>query len=89
MGSMSMNISLSEELSSFVVASAHEAGFSSSSEYVQDLLQREQERAKAARFRRLIQEGLDSGHGRPWEEHKAELLARIESARQAAAQSKP
>ena len=62
-------------------------GYSSTSEYMRELVRRDEERAAEERFVALIHEGLNSPIGRPWEEHRAELRARIEAAR--AAQSKP
>lgn len=76
-----MNISLTEDLKTFVDARVKARGYSTYSEYVRDLVRRDEERAKEERFKALIEEGLQSGPGRPWEEHKAELLARIEAAR--------
>jgi antitoxin ParD1/3/4 len=89
MSTVTMNISLTDELKTFVDARIQARGYSSTSEYMSDLVRRDSqaakdEQAKEARFRRLIQDGLESGPGRPWEEHKAELLGRIENARRAA-----
>lgn len=80
-----MNISLPEDLKAFVDNRIKTRGYSSTSEYVRDLLRHDEEKTKLERFRTLIQEGIESGPGRPWEEHKAELLTRIEDARRAAA----
>ena len=82
-----MNISLTDELKAFVDARVQARGYSSTSEYMRDLVRRDEERAAEERFRALIQEGIDSGPGRPWEEHRAELRARITAAR--AAEGKP
>lgn len=87
MSTVTMNISLSDELKAFVDARVQARGYSSTSEYMRDLVRRDEERASEERFRALIQEGIDSGPGRPWEEHRAELRARIEAAR--VAESKP
>ena len=78
-----MNISLTDDLKAFVDTRIKARGYSSVSEYVRDLVRRDEERAAEERFQRLIQEGLDSPlDSRSWEEHRAELTARIESARQ-------
>lgn len=86
MNTATLNISLSEELKAFVDARTQARGYSSASEYVHELLHRDEEqareeRAKEERFRTLIQEGLDSGPGRPWTQVKAELLARTQAHR--------
>lgn len=82
-----MNISLTDELKAFVDARVQSRGYSSTSEYMRDLVRRDEERAAEERFVALIQEGLSSPAGRPWEEHRTELRARIAAAR--AAESKP
>ncbi len=75
-----MNISLTEDLKCFVDARVKARGYSSSSEYVRDLLRRDEERAQEERFSALIQEGLDSPvDPRPWGEVRAELLEEIAS----------
>ncbi len=85
MTTVTMNISLTEDLKVFVDERVKACSYSSTSEYMRDLVRRDEERAKADRFRQLIQDGIDSGPGRPWEEHKAELLARVETVRRATA----
>lgn len=79
MSTVTMNISLPDELRAFVDARVKARGYSSASEYVRDLVRRDEERASEERFKALIQEGLDSPPGRPWEEHRAELRARIDA----------
>ena len=81
-----MNISLTDELKAFVDARVKARGYSSTSEYMRELVRRDEERAAEERFVALIQEGIDSGpSSRTWEEH--ELNARIAAAR--AAESHP
>ena len=89
MTTVTMNISLTDDLKAFVDNRVKTRGYSSSSEYVRDLLRRDEERAKEERFKALIQAGLDSGPGKPWEEHKAALRARIDSAKQVATRRVP
>ena len=89
MTTVTMNISLTDGLKAFVDARVKSRGYSSSSEYMRDLVRRDEERAGEERFKALIQAGLDSGPGRPWEAHKAELRTRINSAREAAALRTP
>lgn len=52
-----MNISLPEALRSFVDSQVSEGDYTSSSEYVRDLLRREQDRV---RLRRMILDGMES-----------------------------
>ncbi|MEK6789365.1 MAG: type II toxin-antitoxin system ParD family antitoxin [Pseudomonadota bacterium] len=52
-----MNISLPDSLKSFVDQQVSQSGYGTSSEYVRDLLRREQERQ---RLRNLILEGANS-----------------------------
>jgi antitoxin ParD1/3/4 len=77
-----MNISLTEDLKTFVDARVKERGYSTYSEYVRDLVRRDEERAKEERFKALIEEGLSSPvDPRAWNEVESELLARGESVR--------
>ncbi len=62
-----MNISLTEPLKHFVDEEVREGGFSSTSDYMRDLI-RQRQRAKAAELlRQLIAEGLASGPATPQE----------------------
>ena len=57
-----MNISLPEEMKSWVEEKAAEALYSNSSEYVIDLIRHDQERSyKIANLQALVCEGFDSG----------------------------
>lgn len=76
-----MNISLTEDLKTFVDARVKERGYSTYSEYVRDLVRRDEERAKEERFKALIEEGLQSGPGRPWEALRTGLLERGDAER--------
>jgi antitoxin ParD1/3/4 len=60
MSAVTMNISLTEDLKSFVDARVKARGYSSYSEYVRDLVRRDEERAAQERFDALIHEGLKS-----------------------------
>lgn len=55
-----MNISLPESLKTFVEEQVHQRGFGNSSEFVRDLIRREQARAQ---MNALLVEGLESGPG--------------------------
>jgi antitoxin ParD1/3/4 len=56
----SMNVSLPEELKEFVEAQAKQ-GYSTPSEYVRELIRRDQKRRAKERLEALLLEGLDSG----------------------------
>ena len=57
-----MNISLPDGLKAFVEQQAGNGRFANVSDYVRDLIRREQERAaQQIELERLIQEGIDSG----------------------------
>lgn len=56
-----MNISLPEELKAFVDQQVAGRGYTSSSEYVRELIRKDQDREK---LRGLLLEGLNSGPGR-------------------------
>ena len=55
-----MNVSLPEELKEFVEAQVQEHGYVSSSEFLRELIRREQDRA---RLRGLLLQGMESGPG--------------------------
>jgi antitoxin ParD1/3/4 len=54
MVTVTLNISLTEDLKSFVDGRIKARGYSSTSEYVRDLVRRDEERAKEERFKALI-----------------------------------
>jgi antitoxin ParD1/3/4 len=60
MSTVTMNISLTDDLKSFVDTRIARRGYSSASEYVRDLIRRDEERASEERFKSLIEEGLNS-----------------------------
>jgi antitoxin ParD1/3/4 len=73
-----MNISLTDDLKSFVDTRIARRGYSSASEYVRDLIRRDEERASEERFKSLIEEGLKSPiDPRPWSEIKKEMRSKI------------
>lgn len=79
-----LNISLSEELQAFIQEQAIARGFNSASEYVYDLILREQERvAQQGRIELLLLEGLESGDPIEvtegwWQEKQTQLLKRLQ-----------
>lgn len=84
MTTVTMNISLTEDLKSFVDSRIKARGYSSGSEYMRDLVRRDEQLAKEERFKSLIQEGLESGPGRTWEEVKAQMQTRSQTHHQQA-----
>ena len=87
MTTVTMNISLTDDLKAFVDARVKSRGYSSSSEYVRDLLRRDEEKLKEEHFQKLIQDGLESPlDPRSWEEIRDGWSQRIELARSALTQ---
>lgn len=70
-----MNISLSEDLKSFVDARMQAKGFTSTSEYVRELVRRDIERQSEERFKALIEEGLASGSAGSWDDLRGKFLS--------------
>ena len=57
-----MNVSLPDPMKDWVEAQAKSGRYSNASDYVRDLIRRDQERAeKIARMQQLVTEGLESG----------------------------
>lgn len=60
-----MNVSLPEPLKAWVESQAASGRYANSSDYIRDLIRRDQERAnKIDALQRLISEGLESGEPR-------------------------
>jgi antitoxin ParD1/3/4 len=82
----SMNISLPAPLKSWVEQQVEERGYSTASEFVRDVLRREQEQAvRAAVDSRLLQ-AIDSGEATPmtakdWKRIRTEGMKRARSGR--------
>ena len=75
MTTVTMNISLTEDRKAFVEARIKARGYSSTSEYMRDLLRRDEERAKEERFKALIEEGLQSDSAGDWNDLRTAFLA--------------
>jgi antitoxin ParD1/3/4 len=73
-----MNISLPESLKSFVDARVKARGYGSHSEYLRDLVRKDELEAAKDKLRSLLMAGLSSPPGSPWEKVKAGLLARAQ-----------
>jgi antitoxin ParD1/3/4 len=62
-----MNVSLTDPLKEFVDEEVREGGFSSTSDYVRDLIRQRQRRKAEDKLRALLLEGLGSGPATPME----------------------
>lgn len=73
-----MNVSLPDAMKDWVEGQASTGRYSNSSDYVRDLIRRDQERAeRLTRLQRLVDEGLESGFGdRALDEIRAEARRR-------------
>lgn len=71
-----MNISLSEPLKQFVDEEVREGGYSSTSDYVRDLIRQHQRRKAHDLLRQLIAESLASGPAEPLEPDTFERMRR-------------
>ena len=69
-----MNISMPDSLKAFVDERVRSGGYGSHSEYLRELVRRDEQQAAAERLRALIAEGLNSPQGRDWRDLKADLL---------------
>lgn len=79
-----LNISLPDQVQTFVEEQAIAAGFNSANEYVYHLILREQERiAQQERIESLLLEGLESGESVEatedwWEQKRTQLIERFQ-----------
>jgi len=75
-----MNVSLPDAMKSWVDAQAHSGRYSNASDYVRDLIRRDQERAsKIAHMQQLVDEAIASGESQlSMDGLEAEALARLE-----------
>ena len=69
-----MTISLTDDLKAFVDTRVKSRGYNSSSEYVRDLLRRDEERAAQEQFEALIEEGMQSVDAGDWQDLRTEFL---------------
>jgi len=78
-----MNVSLPDPMKDWVEAQARTGRYSNASDYVRDLIRRDQTRSdKIAAMQRFVDDGLKSGVGsRSKDELFAEAVARTETAR--------
>lgn len=76
-----MNISLPETMKDFVDRQVRDGGYSTSSEYVRDLIRKDQVRRAEQHLAALIMEGLESGQAIPaddnyWKNKRTALTQR-------------
>jgi antitoxin ParD1/3/4 len=81
-----MNIALPESMKHFVQERVTQGGYSSTSEYIRDLIRADQKRKTEERIDALLLEGLDSGDPIPvtqeyWDEKKRKLAERLGQAK--------
>lgn len=77
----SMNISLPETMKSFVDEQVRSGRYGTASEYIRELVRRDQKERAETRLEALLLEGLDSGEDIPvtpefWETLRGKLAAR-------------
>ena len=77
-----MNISLPDEMKTFVEEQVQQGGYSTASEYLRELIRDAQKQAANERLEKLLLEGLDSGPGVEvtpewWAERRRELERRL------------
>ena len=79
-----MNVSLPDVMKTWVDAQTHTGRYSNASDYVRDLIRRDQDRTtKIARMRQLVDEAIASGESqRSMEDLEIEALARLEGCHQ-------
>lgn len=76
MPTITMNISLPDTLKAFVDQRVADRGYGSHSEYVRDLVRKDELEAAKDRMRALIAAGLNSPPGKAWNELRDELRQR-------------
>jgi antitoxin ParD1/3/4 len=74
----SMNISLPESLKAFVDERVKSRGYGSHSEYLRDLVRKDELEAAKEKMRALIADGLNSPPGRSWDALQSDLTQRLQ-----------
>lgn len=80
----SLHVSLSDEMRTYIDRQVQSGAYHNHSEYVRDLIRRDQERKARERVDLLLAEGLGSGEPttmteRDWQELRQLVRARVES----------
>jgi antitoxin ParD1/3/4 len=82
----SMNISIPQALRNWVEAQVKGGRYGNVSEYIRELIRRDQERQAQGRLEKLLLDGIESGPATPmtkedWTEVRADVAARLEKRR--------
>jgi len=82
-----MNISLPEEMKTFVEKQVQEGGYGTVSEYLRELIREAKKKAAMEKLEKMLLESLDSGPGIEvtpefWEERRRELHRRLNQKRE-------
>ena len=77
-----VNISVPDSMKTFIDEQVAKGGYSTTSEYIRQLLRQEAERVAQARLETLLLEGLDSGEAIKindewWQQKRIQLLERL------------
>lgn len=82
--STSMNISLPDTMKSFVDEQVESGGYGTASDYIRELVRRDQKERAQDKLEALLLEGLESGEPIPLnDEYRANLLRDLEVRRKA------
>ena len=77
MTTATMNISLPEAMKGFIDTQLKTGGYGSTSEYVRELIRKDQIAKAEAKLRDMLMDGLNSGPGIPADQFFTELKARL------------
>lgn len=76
MSKNTLSFALPESMRTYIDARVGSGHYGNTSEYIRDLIRKDQAEEAKARLRALIEEGLASGPATPWtEDDHAELMA--------------
>ena len=74
MTTVTMNISLTDDLKAFIDSRIQSRGYSSASEYLRDLVRRDEEKSREERFKALLEDGMQSGSAGDWDDLRGQFL---------------
>ena len=74
-----MSFALPESMRAYIDARVASGHYGNTSEYIRDLIRKDQAEEAKARLRALIEEGLLSGPARPWSQADEDELGAIAS----------